>query len=431
MPGRRPGVSLPGLLAGGGDAGRMRRVALVALCGAILAGLAVAIVIESAADHAARVRPQAALAWKPDSAEALSRQAERLLVAGEFTAARSAAKRALEHDPLEARAIRVLGEVAALEGNLASARSLIAEAGRRSRSDVPAHQWLFQQRLADGDIKGALDSLDGVVRTGDTAGGGLMTAMAVEASRPDVMPQVVERLATDPPWRYTFVRIFSAVAAPTRSVDLIAALRETRKPPTTEEYAAVINRALRDSDYNTAYYTWLMALPPAQLAQLGYVYNGTFELESAPEPFNWVLPVNRWLEAYIAVNPDRDSSALHVTYAGASAPAASVKQLLFLAPGRYRVTGLETTEAIRGDQGAHWAVQCAARGVRTMLGESRPQSAVSAWKPFSFEFEVPMQNCPAQWLVLMRSAPEAPQSSILIDAWYDDIAVRRLGPTPQ
>ena len=408
----------------------MRRVALVALCGAILAGLAVAIVIESAADHAAPVRPQAALAWKPDSAEALSRQAERLLVAGELSAARSAAKRALEHDPLEARAIRVLGEAAALEGNLASARRLIAEAGRRSRSDVPAHQWLFHQRLADGDIKGALESLDGVVRTGDTAGGGLMTAMAVEASRPDVMPQVVAMLATDPPWRYSFVRIFSAVAAPSRSVDLIAALRETRTPPTTEEYAVDINRALRDGDYETGFLAWLMAIPKARLGQLGYIYNGTFDPATDPEPFNWVLPVNRRLEATIAPNATRDSSALHVIYAGVSTPRASVKQMLLLPPGRYRLTGQESSEAIRGDQGAQWAVQCAARGVRTMLGQSTPLSAVSDWKPFTFDFEVPAQNCPAQWLILMRSAPEAAQSSILIDVWYDDLSVSRLDATP-
>lgn len=438
MSSRLPGAPPSGGAAqGGGESGRLRARIPAALCAIVLAGFAAAIVIEAAADRFSADQPDAALGWKSDSADALARQAELLSAAGDLPSARAAAKLALSHDPLQALAIRVLGEAAARDGDLRTARVLMTEAGRRSRRDFPTQSWLFSRRLADGDIKGALQSMDGIARAQDSRGGTLITAMAGEASRAEALPLVVDQLALNPPWRFRFIRAFTNVAQPVSGVDLISALRETAAPPTAQEYGVVINRALRAGDYETGYLAWLMAIPKSRLGQLGYVHNGGFDASPDPEPFNWMLPNNRRLEASIAQAPDRDGEALHVVYAGASTPSASVKQMLLLPPGRYRLAGQERMEAIRGDQGALWAVQCAGRRTRTMLGQAPTLQAISEWKPFSLEFEVPASECPAQWLVLMRSGRGEAHSPVLIDVWYDDFSIRRVGavgavttPTP-
>ncbi|MBW8366841.1 MAG: hypothetical protein K0M70_03155 [Arenimonas sp.] len=70
-----------------------------------------------------------------------------------------------------------------------------------------------------------------------------------------------------------------------------------------------------------------------------------------------------------------------------------------------------------------WTVTCASGGAA--LGETPPLRGNGPWRAFEAQFEVPAQDCAAQWLVLRLPARIPAEQRIGGQAWFDAIKITR------
>ena len=109
------------------------RIILVALVAIGLIWLAWQIIANTVALNTATSSPETAVAWSSNEATALDELAHRELRQsdGDLNAARGFAERALRANPLDARALAALGQIAERQGDQARAGELMRLAGAR------------------------------------------------------------------------------------------------------------------------------------------------------------------------------------------------------------------------------------------------------------------------------------------------------------
>ena len=124
------------------------------------------IIAQTAALNLAESRPNMALSWMADEPAALN-----LLAGGEFSkpegnldSAREWAKNALRSNPLNARALTLLGLIAERKGDEESADKLMQLSGARRGRDQAAQAWLFNREVRRGQYSNALPHADAILR---------------------------------------------------------------------------------------------------------------------------------------------------------------------------------------------------------------------------------------------------------------------------
>ena len=154
--------------------------------------VAVVIVADTAGHNLAVSDPDGALLLAPWEPIALDELAQRQLTStsGELSSVEDLARRALVSDPLDSRALSLLGFVAERKGDLARAEALMSLAAARSWRNPEPHVWLFAQAIRRGKFEEALTQADGLLR--------------VYPSRPDRIRQRYSQywryLELDPRW---------------------------------------------------------------------------------------------------------------------------------------------------------------------------------------------------------------------------------------
>jgi hypothetical protein len=163
------------------------------------------------------------------------------------------------------------------------------------------------------------------------------------------------------------------------------------------------------------------------------LYNGDFDREFRPDGFDWEVapspPGRAGAVAAARPSPGRAGKVLEVLYTGRSMPTPVVRQHLFVAPGRYRLTGHYMTEKLRSEGGLAWAARCMAPGTQAPAGRTTalPDSR-GAWLPFSFEFEVTAQCGAVVSLQLETFAPFESETGIRGQAFFDAFQISRIVP---
>ena len=148
------------------------------------------------------------------------------------------------------------------------------------------------------------------------------------------------------------------------------------------------------------------------------VTNGGFGPAVAPEPFQWRLAPTAGVIAEIVPDDLRPADpALRIEYDG-FAPSRIAEQLVFLEPGRYRLTFETRLEA--GDPGDRmaWTLTCAP-GDQAILRAPSATTGATGWTPRSADFTVP-SACAAQWLRL-ETRPGDRRANVV--AWFDRVAI--------
>ena len=84
---------------------------------------------------------------------------------GDLNTARGLAERALRANPLDARALAVLGQIAERQGDQARAGDLMRLSGARTWRDMPTQAWLLKYEIQKGNFAEALTHLDAILRT--------------------------------------------------------------------------------------------------------------------------------------------------------------------------------------------------------------------------------------------------------------------------
>src|SRR5207247_8093242 len=132
----------------------------------VLAVVAVFVVADTAGHNLAVSDPDGGLQLAPWEPIALNELAERQLTStsGETSSVENLARRALLSDPLDSRALSLLGSVTERNGDLDRAEALMSLSAARSWRNFGPHVWLFAQAIRRGKFEEALAQADGLLR---------------------------------------------------------------------------------------------------------------------------------------------------------------------------------------------------------------------------------------------------------------------------
>jgi len=336
------------------------------------------------------------------------------------------AEKALQQDPLNARAFRILGQISDRTTDAKQTEALMKAAIRRSLLDGIAIHWMIRKAFSDQDYGAALRYADTLLRTRPQVVARVMPMFGKLAEMPDASRGLKTLLATDPPWRQQFFSYFPEVISDARTpLEVLLSLKDTRSPPKPEELHAYMNFLIKHDFYDLAYYTWLQFLPPEQLARVEKLYNGNFDIAPSGAPFDWSLSSVAGVTIQIATRPDQSrGQALSLSFGSGRVDYRDVRQLVILGPGNYRFSGHHKSDLV-SQRGLEWRVYCAGKS-GALLGQSDAVSGSSpGWQQFEFSFTVPEHDCAAQYMSLVFDARSASERFISGSIWYDDLEIAR------
>lgn len=342
--------------------------------------------------------------------------------------ARHLALAALREHPLNARALRVLGQIAALEGETERAERFMRAAADRSLGESFAVYWLMQTSFEAKEPQQAVAYADVFLRKRPQFLDHAMPMLAQLAESGDEGSVAVLKsaLVENPPWRQRF---FEGLPKHTRdartALNLLLSLKETEAPPTLPELNAYLSALIKNDRYELAYYTWLQFLPAEELSKIGYLNNASFEAPPTGLPFDWVMRQGRGATIDIAAVPgEAGSLGLLIELGPGRAEFHGVTQMLLLSPGDYRLKGKLKGET-HGPRGLQWRMTCAATGKEIGAGPMF-LGAEPRWSRFDFDFTVPDADCRAQELRLQLAARSASEQLVHGSVWYDDLSIARV-----
>ena len=345
--------------------------------------------------------PAAAVRWVPQDATVEVALAQRELAAGDRAGAARRARTALRISPLAAGAWRVLGEAALQRGDAAAAEARFRIAARLDPRDVATQSWLAAAALRAGRLQDALWHLDAVLRVRPGLAPALDPQLLALALAPGAQPAWTAVFAAQPPWAPGFFAWACArPVADNAAVDaLAAALRATPAGLGADEWNAYLERLLGQQRWMAAYLAWVQSLDPAQRAHLDNVYNGDFREPVSNRGFDWRIGYVPGAELGVVPRSGTPGRALEVRFLDRRAAfSGQVRELLALAPGHYRLSGLARLDDLRNERGLQWTVSCAGGG--RLIAQTARLRGSQPWRPFSTDLTVPASGCGAQWLAL-------------------------------
>jgi hypothetical protein len=396
--------------------------------------LAWLVVSRTLAAYLARAAPETALWLRPDDPEALLNLAEREVNPANGPAgprngadqARARTETALAADPINARALRILGQLAHAAGDDERAAGYLRRAARHSIQESAALSWLMHDSYGKKDYASALYFADTLLRTRTRALPDVLTVLGRMAENPDAAGGLHKLLAANPPWRRAFLSgLPQAVSDARTPLKVLLALKETPAPPDLGDLRDYVGLLIEHKFYELAYYTWLQFLPHEQLAGAGFLFNGSFELPPSGLPFDWLIGAGTGATVDLAPRPDAAGGhALRIELGPGRVELGGVTQMLLLAPGSYRFKGRYRGE-LTGPRGLLWRIACAG-GTGAPLGQSpMAVGAAPQWKDVAFSFTVPDTDCRAQQLRLLLDARMPSEQLVSGTLWYDEVTVAR------
>jgi hypothetical protein len=389
----------------------------------VLALIAVFIVADTAGHNLAISDPEGGLLVAPWEPVALDELAERQLTnsSGELSSVEDLARRALLSDPVDSRALSLLGLVAERKGDLARAEALMSLAAARSWRNPAPHVWLFAQAIRRGKFEEALAQSDGLLRVYPKYEETIFPVLTLFGTDPRALAALEGALAANPPWRRSFLRAIVTGANDRLMTQLYQSLIHSRQPPTADDMKPYLDRLILVGRFEEAYQDWRATSSPAETAGR-YPYNGNFEASLDGLPFNWVFDSISGAEIQITEAPDRGNSrALRIQFSGARAKLGRVGQLLMLAPGSYDLELAVKSSSLRTERGPVWQISCAES--RVLLAETKPVTGTTPWTDLKIRFSVPSSGCNAQWLQLIIPARTASESEIEGEVWFQSFRV--------
>jgi Tfp pilus assembly protein PilF len=408
---------------------KLKRVLFAALA----AGLVWEVTSRTFAAFLANVAPEQALHIRSQQPTALLKLAQTNLIASDDKQARRMAEQALLSDPLNAQAMRILGQIAERSKDVPRSWQFMQASVRRSLNESLAVVWLMYRSAERRDYAAAMYYADVLLRTRPQLGSEVVIpVLARIAEDKEAVAAFKELLSRDPPWRAQFFDALPGSVTDARTpFDLLLALKHSPVPPAAEELRSYLNFLIGKKFYALAYYTWLQLLSPDQIGGAGFVFNGGFQTVPSGLPFDWLISPGAGAAIDIDTVPDGDGNrALFVRFEDGRVDFGRVAQLIMLAPAKYR---LEATYkgTLLGQRGLKWRVTCV-EGQTAAIGESVMINGISlVWKTVEFPFTVPGSNCPAQYLHLDLDARMASERFVSGEVWFDNVRILRVGDAAQ
>jgi hypothetical protein len=341
---------------------------------------------------------------------------------------RSLAQAALGQDPMNARALRILGQVADADNDERSARQLMQAAARRSQRESVAVYWLMRESFERKDYATAIHYADVLLRSRPYVIPQVMPTLARIAEDTKANGELKQMLGTNPPWRPQFFSgLLRTITDARTPLDLMLSIKDTPTPPTTADVRDYLDLLIRNNFHELAYYVWLQFLPPEQLANAGLLFNGDFESRPSSLPFDWVISAGTGVTIDFARRPDDPGQhALLVEFGHGRADFRGVTQMIMLSPGNYLFKGQYRGQLV-GRRGLEWRISCA--GAENPITKTQMMTGTAAtatqWAEFSIPFAVPDTDCRAQQVKLVLDARSASEQLVSGSMWYDKLQIVR------
>ena len=337
---------------------------------------------------------------------------------------------ALREDPLDTRALDLLGQVAYLQGDEQRTEQLMQATARRSLHRLNPAYWMLIKSYEDRDFSSAIQYADGLLRSTGQTDRKVFPILAKMAEIPEASAELEQALKGNPPWRSNFFRgIKSGITDARTPLNLFLALENTPAASTPEERSAYTEFLVKRGLHELAYYTWLQFLPEDQLRSLGGLFNGNFETALTEVPFDWGFRNQAGVIVEVAKHPEEDGHALFMQLGPGRVSLGDIEQLVVLSPGKYKFQGLQKVDLL-SKKGFFWQVTCAKTQASNDSGKPLGQGPTIegrnlAWNSFAFDFTVPNTDCPAQYVRLSSAARAASDQFMSGSVWFDDLQISR------
>jgi hypothetical protein len=332
----------------------------------------------------------------------------------------------LAQEPSHARALLILGDLKRAAGEEQNAATLMRASAQRTLRDPVPHAWLINEALKQKDWSLAMRHADIMMSMHERSIRPLTPLIAHLAETQEASSVVLNAIMNGPTWRTPFLaEMLNTITDARTPLELLLALKETPKPPTTDELRSYLSFLIQRGFFDLAYYTWLQFLSPQQLAMVGPLFNGSFEMQPSGLPFDWQLPIVGTASVSIARRPGNPSArALAVNFGHGRVELGPTSQLLRLRPGRYHVAG-EVMGEVVGRRSVRWRVSCLGKQARH-VGESEMfVGEIKDWTAFALVIDVPETDCAAQTLNLFLDARVPSERLISGTILFDEMSIRR------
>lgn len=341
------------------------------------------------------------------------------------------AEQAVLRQPLNAPALRILGQLADDARDSQRAMLSMRAAARLSIRESPAVFWMMTKSVELQDHAATFYYADALARSRPLLQPYVLPVLTALAEHNIGSGLVKSELAKRPPWRPAFFAALPGSARDIRTpLDIMLALKQGPSPPTPNEYRPYLDTLIARQQYELAYYAWLQFLPPDHLASTGFLFNGNFRLQPSDLPFDWVIQDGRGASVEVAPVPgEQGQSALVVEFGVGRVEFPGVSQLVMLGPGSYRLKGRYRGE-LSGPRGLRWRVTCA--NGQIMIGDGAMLlGTVPNWREFDVTFTVPPTGCRAQYVRLGLDARSASEQLVTGRMWFGEMTLARAAPTPR
>jgi len=338
---------------------------------------------------------------------------------------------ALISEPLDARALGILGQAASAGNDNVDAEKLMRAAARLSLHDNLVLYWLMLKSTEAGDLQSAIYYADVLLRTSPELITHVMPVLGHIAGDKESAGMLEKVLASDPPWREVFFQALPGfVTDPRVPLDLLLALRTSPVPPTSADFERYIDVLVYRKYYDLAYYTWLQFLPTRELRNAGLLFNGNFETPPSGLPFDWQITSGSGVTIDIVPRSDKSGGhALLVDFQYGRVDYHSVSQLTMLTPGTYEFKG-EYKGQLIGPRGLKWRVVCAGQTDGKIGESSTVIGKAQDWTNISFSFTVPATDCRAQYVRLDLDTRMASEQLVSGSMLFDELQILRVAHSP-
>lgn len=335
--------------------------------------------------------------------------------------------RALYFEPLNARALELLGILAANDGDASRAATLMSAALKRSKRSPAALYFCMSQKLAAGEIQEAVALADALLRIRPLAVSSIAPILIRIAAETEGANRIADALARSPPWRARLFRFLNSDPTfASGTLGILLALKNSPEPPTEQEIDPFLWALAAHGKYRLAYAAWLQLLPLDSLGEAKFLFNGSFQFPPTSSPFDWRMPGGDGLIAEIAPSGEEPGkNALSLVFGGGRVEFNPVSEILVLPAGRYLLSGILKGE-IAGQRGLKWQVACVAPASQNVFAETPTiLGEFAGWTPFSLPFEVP-PACTAQIVRLILDAHSASERLVSGSVAFTELTIAKL-----
>jgi len=332
------------------------------------------------------------------------------------------ARRAIEREPSNVKAIRAFGLASAAQLRQSQASAIFRYSESLSRRDVPTQLWLIEEAVAANDIRRALQHYNRAMLTSLPARTQLNPILAQAAADPAILTPLVRMLEGRPLyWQDTAYAIVASCPATRLCVPAIFSRMQLNHRSGTERNIMLVglSRLVGEGAYQQAWSLY-ERLPGAQTD--GYLRGGGFDRAGGYPPFDWVLSEDPDLIAHMQDGSSDGASGQALFVAANGGKSGEVaRQLLLLPPGAYTLAA--RVGLVPQDEADRPLIEVVCAGAeRSSIVRRIFPSASEQPASLVLNFQVP-SGCAAQWLVVSVRGSLSGQSS---ESWIDQMALRKL-----